>query len=399
MEALATANNRTATSELPLLCDSPLQSRKGRLWLAAIGAVVIALAGHTWVGWLTPLSSGGVLLFAFSMALLGSMLAIFTIGFLDRRDPEPMVLRIAVMVTAVMIAPGAAAFFNERSPVPTLTVGFNEEFWKVFPLLMIVMFLPRWIVSMRDGLVYGAVGGFGFNLMETAVYVLRSSYPKDGLLEGTTAQLARLGWWGIGNHMLWAALVGAGIGFYMQCPQSRWRRFIPIAFYLCAVLTHTAQDNGVSIVLMLLAAATITALGLGMDAAAGTAAAQQQMMQFLPLLTALEELLINIFNIPLLVWAMVRSSRYERESIRTQLAGEGPEVVSPTEYQQVLVERRFRLRKIEGFPKKVGVAIRNTQNALAMQKQFLATRGRAIEGDPLVEYYRARVKALRQGSH
>jgi RsiW-degrading membrane proteinase PrsW (M82 family) len=381
-----------------LLCDSPLKTPQGALAFALIMALAPGLAIHTWIGWLTPLGSAWVLLFALGMSVLGSVLALFAIRFLDRRDPEPWPLRIGAVAVAVLVAPGAAAFFNERSPFPTLTVGFNEEVWKVFPLLLVAVFLPRWILGMRDGLVYGAIGGLGFNIMETAVYVLRTSFPKDGLLLGTSEQLGRLGWWGIGNHMLWAALTGAGIGYFIQHPRARWRIVLPIAFYLLAVLTHTAQDNGVSIVLFMLFAALLSALGAGLTAQPGTAAAQQELARYTPTLLAFEVVAINLINLPLLAWAVLRSGRWEREAIRTQLADEAAQVVTPAEYQAVLAEGRFRLRRVAGYPGPVARSIRDAQNALALQKQYLASRGLALDGDPLVEHYRKELGRLRRGA-
>lgn len=185
---MATLNGRHI-----FLCDSLLLRPTGWFLLAAIAVGVATLAIPTWIGWLSSVESAQVLAFAFSMALLGSMLTILLIRFLDRRDPTPLRIQVLVFALALLVAPAAAAHINERSPLVTLTVGFNEEFWKVFPLLIVVLFLPRWVLTIRDGLLFGAVGGLGFNLMETAVYVLRSSYPEHGMLEGTTFQLSRLG--------------------------------------------------------------------------------------------------------------------------------------------------------------------------------------------------------------
>lgn len=381
-------------NHLPYLCDSPLQRVGGRWLLAALLIGVAALAVPTWIGWLTPMKSGLVLAFAFLMALLGSVLTILVMRFMDRRDPTLLRIQLAVFALALLVAPAAAARLNDLSPVSTLTVGFNEEFWKVFPLLMAVLFLPRWVLTIRDGILFGAAGGLGFNLMETAVYVLRMSYPELGLLKGTTYQLSRLGFWGIGNHIIWAALVGAGIGFAVQAPRSRWRYVIPLLTYLMAAVTHTAQDNGLSIVLMLVAAQIILPL-FGQDPHATGPEAMEMFRRFTPQIMAAEELMINIFNLPVLLWGLLRSGRWERDAIRTQLSDEAPDIVFPAERATLLTEGRFRQRQRPEGPRQAARRLRAAQNAIAFQKQHLLDRGRTLEGDPLLAYFRDEVRRLR----
>ncbi|MGI0488565.1 PrsW family glutamic-type intramembrane protease [Pantanalinema rosaneae CENA516] len=372
------------------LFDSPLHTKRGRIVFALITLSVLSLAAHTWIGWLTPLKSGLILLFGLFFALLGSTLGLLLLTYLDRREPEPWAISSGVMLVSTTIATAAAAFFNGLSPVPTLTVGLNEEFWKVSPLLLFVFFAPRVVSGVRDGMIYGAIGGFGFNIMETAVYILRSSYPKLGLLEGTTMQLSRLGWWGIENHVIWSALVGAGIGYAVQKTKpSRFRLAVPVGAYLMAALTHTLQDIGVSAILLV-------AITLGMAQMFGLDPKNpEQVSQFMPTIMALEALAINVVILPILLYALVRSGDWERSVIRQQLVGEQPTVVTPEELKGIESEQRFGIRRIPGYSKSVGRAIRNAQNNLAFHKQYLKKRGRSSYEEPLADYLRSEVTRLR----
>jgi RsiW-degrading membrane proteinase PrsW (M82 family) len=196
-----------------LLYDSPLHGREGKIAFALIMAFTLYFAATSWIRWLTPIQSAGTLFGGMFFAVVGSLIGLVLLRYLDRRKPEPWLYFIGVLVVATLFTAAPAAYFNNLSPVSTLTVGFVEEFWKVFPLLMFVIFAPTVVTGVRDGLIYGALGGFGFNIMEISVYVLRTSSPDQNIFATISDQLNRLGWHGIENHVVWAALVGARIGY------------------------------------------------------------------------------------------------------------------------------------------------------------------------------------------
>jgi len=205
-----------------MLYDSPLHTFVGKVIFAAILLVIVSLAVKIWVGWLTPLF-GGWLILAFGLAaFVGSLPGLIFIRYLDRREPEDASYYAGVLLSAAILTPALGAYFNSISPFSLLTVGLNEEFCKAIPLLLLVFFAPTMVNGVRDGIIYGALGGFGFNIIEIANYVLRVSYPAEGL-EGSFSQLSRLGWLGIGNHVIWSMLVGAGIGLAVQARKRRTR--------------------------------------------------------------------------------------------------------------------------------------------------------------------------------
>ncbi|MEZ4673956.1 MAG: PrsW family glutamic-type intramembrane protease [Caldilineaceae bacterium] len=381
-----------------MLYDSPLHRWWGKLLYAIILLVTLYLAGVVWIDWLTPLSNGWLILYAITIAFFGSLLGIAYLLYLDRRDPEPWWFFVGTLLVALLLTTAPAAYVNGISPRPTLTVGFNEEFWKVLPLLLLVFFAPTLVSGTRDGLIYGALGGFGFNITEIANYFIKVAYPAEGI-EGLSGQLVRLGWWGIGNHVFWSALVGAGIGYALETDHRLRKVTVPLGAYLAAVFTHTLQDNligpmiGIGLTMVILVIQ-------GVDASQFNIEDQNNLPEVFKSAMALglplEALAINIINIPLLIIALRRSGNWERAIIRDELADEVPEIVTPEEYQGVQAERRFRLRRIPGYPRRVGRRIRNAQNALAFHKRYLRRRERPIESDPLVAYWRGEVLRLRR---
>lgn len=174
---------------------------------------------------------------------------------------------------------------------------------------------------------------------------------------------------------------------------------VPLGAYLAAVLTHTLQDNLVGPVLGLGLAALVLLLQ-GVDISNLNMQDQDNLPDAVKAAMSigfpLEALVINIFNIALLIIALRRSGNWERAIIRAELADESAEIITPQEYAGVEAEKRFRLRRIPGYSRRVGRQIRNAQNALAFHKRYLRRKGRAIEGDPLAAYWRGEVLRLRR---
>lgn len=380
-----------------LLYDSPLHSRGGKIIFALIWILVLYFAVTSWIRWLTPLESGLTLMIGMTVALVGSVIGLIFLLYLDRRKPEPWPYWVAVLVVATLLTAAPAAYFNVNSPNTAITVGFNEEFWKVFPLLMLVFFAPTVVTGVRDGLIYGALGGFGFNLIEMSVYILRTTTPEQGLLEAITAQTSRLGINGIDNHVVWSALVGAGIGYAVQARNRKLGIFVAVAAYLLAVVTHDLQDSFLGIGIMMMLMMGLAPL-FGADLSAGSGMSPEQQRSMSDLTTRLEVLVINVINFAILIFALVKSGNWERQVIREELAGEADPVITPEEYEGVQAEKRFRLRRVPGYPRRLAAKIRTAQNSLAFHKQYLQRKGRATDTDPLAQYWRGEIARLRSSA-
>jgi RsiW-degrading membrane proteinase PrsW (M82 family) len=377
--------------------DSPLQQRRGRLALAAILAIMASMAAPIWVSWLTPAANCPILLSGMLAALFGSLPAFFVLRFLHRRHADLRPVALAVLGMATLLSTAVAAFLNTHSPATAITVGFNEEFWKVAPLLLLMIFLPRAVTGVRDGLVFGALGGIGFNIIELAVYLVRVSYPAHGLLLGLQDQFGRLGLWGVDNHVVWSALTGAGLGYIVQKGHGRLRYVVAAAAYLLAVLTHTLQDNVVGIVILMTLLLAILQIAGFKDADIGKISPEtaEAARQFAQTAAGLEVLVINIVNLPLLLIALVTSGRWERRLIADRLADEPDGIVTEAEMTAARADRLLRTRRIPGQPRAIAKAIRTAQNALAFQKSHLMRRGIDPDADEVVAYWRSRLLALR----
>lgn len=374
--------------------DSPLKKAKGKIILVLILMVIVFFAGNIWKGWLTPLSNIWIMLPGIFIGCIGSVIGLLLLRYLDRREPEPLKLWFGILLFALLFTTASAAYVNTNNPYTLFTVGINEEFWKVLPLLMLAYFAPRVVNGVRDGIIYGALGGFAFNIIELSVYFLRESYPHSGYA-GLIDQVGRLGFWGIENHVIWSMLVGAGIGKAIESKSLKVKILAPLGAYLLAAFTHTLQDVGIGPILTVFSSMFIMKLH-GLDTSSLASPEAQAMMKgSLDDALRIETLMINVIIIPILLVQLLKSGNKERQTIKDELADEVGGAITAEEYQGVLEEKRFRLRKIHGYPKKVAKKIRNLQNSLAFHKDYLKNKNQSLENDPVREYYIQEIAKLR----
>jgi len=127
-------------------------------------------------------------------------------------------------------------------------------------------------------------------------------------------------------------------------------------------------------------------------------AAEALIKPYIWISSALEALLINVINIPVIIYALLKSGDWERQVIQIELADELGTVITPDEYAGAKAEKRFKLRQIPGYPRRVGRLIRDGQNSLAFHKHYLKRQGRDVNTDSLVQFWRAEIAQLRNST-
>ena len=150
------------------------------------------------------------------------------LDFLEREPPVLLGVAFAwgaLVATAVSI-PGGTALQNLTAKLgsPGLAAGWGmamagpavEEIAKTLGVVAIVLIARAQINSVLDGVVYGALVGLGFQIVENIVYAMSAVTLAGGgdrigpviatfLLRGFLA--------GLWSHTLFGALAGAGIGY------------------------------------------------------------------------------------------------------------------------------------------------------------------------------------------
>jgi len=153
-----------------------------------------------------------------------------------------------------------AAFLRQPSALSYVGVGLIEEAVKLAALWLVARRLPRYTV--RDGIVLGAVVGFGFAALESAGYAFNALFTASGLslvslvetevLRGLLAPVGHGLWTAILGGALFGAAArrgrlrptGAVLGWYLVVAglHALWDASQQIAVWLTLLLTGTRLE-------------------------------------------------------------------------------------------------------------------------------------------------------------
>ena len=337
----------------------------------------------------------------FRALALSGMLAIMPLALLwllERRERQTPWLFAAAFLWGGCIATALALPFNSafltlvdtwivQHPVVREVLGpdaamllaapisapITEEIAKAVGVLVIFWLLRAEFHNVRDGIVYGALVGVGFNWFEAALYVAQgyaeSGVPPYGLQLGSRYAL-----FGLGGHAMSTGIFGAFLGIAMQT-RRRWIRILaPIAGLVLAIAAHMVNNA-----LPLLAALAATSAG-------EPPVSDPLDMGFLQAFVSSSLLELTIFLPFLLITALAlwRSCVRERRVIREELAGEVGRTVSAGEYEEIVADRVLRTRRIDPMRPRASAALVNAQHELAFRKRYARHEGRDPERDRLV---------------
>lgn len=176
------------------------------------------------------------------------------VNFMDRFEREPWFLRLAAFLWGAIIAIPPALFIEQRldtvvqnllgpstneivrTALQGLNAGFTEETIKGLGLLLLFVILRDEFDNVTDGIVYGALIGAGFAMVENFAVFARDS--KQFLVFLIVGRVI-LGWLG---HSTFTACFGAALG-YIRHTNVRWKQIvIPLLGYVVAVGLHSFFD-------------------------------------------------------------------------------------------------------------------------------------------------------------
>lgn len=166
------------------------------------------------------------------------------LDFLEREPPALLAIALAwggLVATAVAIPAGTALQnLTAKLGSPRLAAGWGaaiaaptaEEIAKALGVVAIVLIARAQVNSVLDGIVYGALVGLGFQIVENIVYAMSAvALAGDGdrvgpviatfLLRGFLA--------GLWSHTLFGALAGAGIAYLVVHTGRRVRNRLGVA--------------------------------------------------------------------------------------------------------------------------------------------------------------------------
>ncbi|HIK17965.1 MAG TPA: PrsW family intramembrane metalloprotease [Leptolyngbyaceae cyanobacterium M33_DOE_097] len=414
----------TLNDTAKILYGSPLSKPRTAKFAIAVLLVLVLISSYTLFTSLqakvTALDGVQVMAIAFLWSALFSSGTVAILWFLDRREHESRWLYAIAFLWGAFIATGIALPFNQiiissivdwvnAHPDVKDYLGANagfkiaapiagplvEEITKGAGVLLLFLLLKSEFDDARDGFIYGALIGAGFNFLESVHYVV-SEYAKWGYAPWILHIGARHALFGFAGHALYTGIFGLFLGWSRQTTRKWWRYTAPVVGWLLGFSAHFSQNIGMLLAVLSQRASGVAvsqietpppglslpgmSFGLGWLVLAGS-----YVMKFWPFL-----LLVGF-----LLW---RSGVWERRVIRDELANEVEPVITPEEYKAVHRDRIFRTRRIPKYDRRTAAAIVRAQNELALRKWRVQQEGQNVKTDPLVASWRDELGRLRESN-
>ena len=398
----------------PLLFGSPLRRPAvAKLVIACLSLlllIAVAMSLLTLIG----MGRAGTEVFVRALAATSalSVVPVAVLWYLDRREREsPWLFAIAFLWGGVIAAwvsmplntliilhvdqwigqnPGVKEMLGSEASMmigAPLAAPLVEETMKALGIFLLFFMLRAEFDNMRDGFIYGALVGAGFNWVEAALYI-GQGYVQFGDAPWGMQLGARFALFGLAGHALFSGLFGALLGLARQT-SSLWLRLLaPLAGLLLAIAAHALNN-----VLPLLFALVQGADGKPPPQHAKPPPAVGFVEAWLS--ASVLDLIVFLPFVALLAFLLYRSGRWERDVIRAELATEAPDCVTADEQRQIEGDGVFRTRRVDATDRRLSAGLVRLQNELAFRKRAVRVRGGDPESDPLVARRRDEILRLR----
>ena len=398
-----------------ILAGSPLRRPRIAAAVSLAAAILVVLGIRSLANLLSskPAAALGVFFTALGLTALSALPGLALLWYLDRRERESPWLFFGALLWGAVVATGLSALVNmagirvvERVfadtaevrsslasaagwafEVSSFTIGpVIEELAKGLVLLALFWLLRAEFNNLRDGIVYGGLVGLGFIVFEAAFYIMKG-YITSGDAPYIQQIAVRYNLLGIGGHMLYTALFGAGLGLALQS-YNRWVQVAaPLGGFLLACIAHAVDNSAGAIITMRFIARW------GGDPSGPMTAVPALHWWAARLLSSL---ILQYIPLLLIGIALYQSAQWERRVLRQNLAGEVGKAITAEEYRLLQREPLFGLRSVPGYPPRLGRAIVQAQNELAFRKWYLGCMGSQGLPDTLLDAWRTEIAALRR---
>ncbi|WP_421654631.1 PrsW family intramembrane metalloprotease [Leptothermofonsia sp. ETS-13] len=404
-----------------ILYGSPLAQPRTAKFTIAVLLVLVLISSYTlFTSFQEKVTSPAglqVLATAFFWSALFSTGTIVILWFLDRREPESRWLYAIAFLWGAFIATGIALPFNQiiistiadwvnAHPAVKDYLGANagfkiaapiagplvEEITKGAGVLLLFMLLKSEFDDARDGFIYGALIGAGFNFLESVHYIV-SEYAKWGYAPWLLHIGGRHALFGLTGHALYTGIFGLFLGWSRQTTRTWWRYLAPMVGWLLGFSAHFSQNIG-----MLLGVLEQRASGAAVSAVETPPPGLNPdgVPFWINWVFISGAYVVKFWLFLLLVGFLLwRSGVWERRVIREELADESEPVITSAEYEGVKRDRIFKTRRIPGYDRRTSTAIVRAQNELAFRKWRVEQQGQDVNADALVASWRDTLGHLR----
>lgn len=192
-------------------------------------------------------------------AFVPSAMYVSVIWWLDRYEREPWRLLFIAFIwgalPAVLLSvlleyllgnpfAGVEPVLLQDVASASLVAPIVEELAKALALLILLLVAGKDFNGVLDGVVYGAVIGFGFAMTENTLYFIEV-LGADRWVDWRAVVTLRSLLFGF-NHAFYTALIGAGFGLAVQtrAQLGRWAWAFPVAGVMLAIGFHGVHNMG-----------------------------------------------------------------------------------------------------------------------------------------------------------
>ena len=209
-------------------------------------------------------------------AVIPTLCYVAIVWWCDRYEKEPFWLLAAAFlwgaVPAILLAIGGEVILDPASGAgsdlgrelisSSIVAPIVEEFVKALALLIIFTRFRDEFDGVLDGIIYGALVGFGFAMTENFFYLI-DEFNAGGWDSFGTLAFFRTILFGL-NHAFFTAFAGAGFGLARSSRSRAFKIFAPLVGLLIGIGFHALHNLGAT-----LTSATILSLGISLIANAG----------------------------------------------------------------------------------------------------------------------------------
>jgi len=207
------------------------------------------------ISWLQGPTAETIFLYALAAAVFPVLLYVGLIYWVDRYEKEPWWLLSVAFLWGAVPSALLALMFNTLLSAPfyyllsenaadlapgALIAPIVEEVTKAIVLLLILLWQRHEFDSPLDGIIYGAMVGMGFAMVENVLYYV-SAFGDNGAQGWNTVVLMRGVIFGL-NHALYTAFTGLGIAIARNS-RAGWVRVLAPLLGLAAAITLHAFHN------------------------------------------------------------------------------------------------------------------------------------------------------------
>jgi protease PrsW len=192
-------------------------------------------------------------------AVIPTLFFVSLIYWVDRYEKEPLWLLSAAFLWGAIPSIIAAFILNTLFSIPfhlilgpdlgdafgaSFIAPFFEESLKGIALLLILFFWRHEIDSILDGIIYGAMVGMGFAMVEN-VYYFMNVYHADGIEAWQINIFMRAIMFGL-NHALFTSMTGLGIAVSRFARNPLTKFGAPVFGWMMAMFLHFVHNAAAS---------------------------------------------------------------------------------------------------------------------------------------------------------